>query len=212
MTGETGARDAWTGSMWTSSSCCHREHGGAGLLASETGGACAGRKRRRPSSSLPRKHAYGVPAKPRPPLHRIERERRKNAQITRTVAAVCWRAVLVGWRRDGVVGATKQAGIPTSPPCDRCESWNKCKCTVRLKTLLRTESLRSRLFTSFLGLTHRCTRTCDVRSPFWSFYIYILIILMRATQWWNSFCLLSNLTKPVWPVLHSRANFGRHHR
>lgn len=72
-------------------------------------------ERRRPR--LPRKHAYGVLTKPCPPLHRVERDRRKNAQITRAVAAVCFAGRR--WTTDGVVGAPKQAGagIPTPPPC-----------------------------------------------------------------------------------------------
>ena len=40
-----------------------------------------------------------------------------------------------------------------------------------------------------------------IQSPNRTFHICILIVSLRSTQWWSPFFLLSNLTRPIWPVL-----------
>ena len=54
-----------------------------------------------------------------------------------------------------------------------------------------------------------------IRTPNWTFYIWILIYSTRAIQWWSLFCILNKFTRPVWPVWTRglagspcRANFG----
>ena len=42
-----------------------------------------------------------------------------------------------------------------------------------------------------------------IQCPYRTFHICISIISTRSTQRWSPFCILSNLTKPVWPVLRT---------
>jgi hypothetical protein len=39
-----------------------------------------------------------------------------------------------------------------------------------------------------------------IRTPIWTFYIWILIYLTRPIQWWSPNCISWSLTTPVWPV------------
>jgi hypothetical protein len=39
-----------------------------------------------------------------------------------------------------------------------------------------------------------------IRTPMWTFHIWILIYSMRPIQWWSPNCILWSLTTPIWPV------------
>ena len=51
-----------------------------------------------------------------------------------------------------------------------------------------------------LGCTSSGRHNFLIRSPNWTFYICISIVLMRSTQWWSPIVNLTKLSRLVWPV------------